>query len=57
MSRLERRIFHRQVKNQIFTVFNRAELVTTDNELIDIAAAAIIGFRRPKAAIGIAAVL
>lgn len=45
------------LKNYILTVFSRAELVTTDNELIDIAAAAIIGFRKPKAAIGIAAVL
>jgi hypothetical protein len=41
----------------IFTLFNIAEFVTTDNELIDMAAAAIIGFKRPKAAIGIAAVL
>jgi hypothetical protein len=32
-------------------------LLTTDNELIAIAAAAMIGFRRPKAAMGIAAVL
>src|SRR4030067_3780771 len=43
--------------NQIFTVFSKAELVTTDNELIAIAAAAMIGLRRPKAAMGIATVL
>jgi hypothetical protein len=46
-----------QARNQIFTVFSKAELLTTDNELIAIAAAAMIGFRKPKAAMGMAAVL
>ena len=46
-----------QAKTYIFTPFSNAEFVTTERELIDIAAAAIIGFRRPKAATGIAAVL
>jgi len=41
----------------IFTRFSKAEFVTTDKELMDIAAAAIIGFRSPNAAMGIAAVL
>jgi len=45
------------LRHHILTVFSRAELVTTDSELIDIAAAAMIGFRKPKAAIGIATVL
>jgi len=40
-----------------FTPFSRAEFVTTDSELIAIAAAAMIGFSKPKAAMGIAAVL
>lgn len=41
----------------ILTVLSNAELLTTDRELIDIAAAAIIGLRKPRAAMGIAAVL
>ena len=41
----------------IFTLFSNAEFVTTDSELIDMAAAAIMGFSRPIAARGIAAVL
>lgn len=42
---------------QIFTAFSKAELLTTDNELIAIAAAAMIGLSKPKAAMGMAAVL
>jgi hypothetical protein len=42
---------------QIFTVLSKAELLTTDKELMAIAAAAMIGLSKPKAAIGIAAVL
>ncbi|MDH5744484.1 MAG: hypothetical protein OEZ52_13125, partial [Candidatus Aminicenantes bacterium] len=41
----------------IFTPFNNAELLTTDRELIAIAAAAIIGLSKPKVAIGLAAEL
>ena len=43
--------------HRIFAYFNVAALVTTERELADIEAAAMIGLRRPTAAIGIAPVL
>src|SRR5690606_40310045 len=45
------------LKAYIFTLFRRSELVTTLTELNAIAAPAIHGARKPKAAIGIPAVL
>lgn len=43
--------------DEIFFLFSSAELTMTDRELNAIAAAAIIGFRKPKAATGIPTVL